>query len=125
MYFFLKEPKSDKATPIILVYYINSNEKYFKYSTGQKIEPKDWDSGSRYPKLKRGTSGKKNKHISLVLDQYKDFLEQTINASEIDNISLTKAALKSAFNVEFKGIKTKLSNVTSNVITEAINLFIA
>lgn len=125
MYFFLKEPKSDKATPIILVYYINSKEKYFKYATGQKIEPKDWDSGSRYPKLKRGTSGKKNKHISLVLDQYKDFLEQTINISEIDNISLTKVALKSAFNVEFKGIKTKQSNVTSNVITEAINLFIA
>ena len=56
MYFFLKEPKADKATPIILVYYINSKEKYFKYATGQKIEPGGWDLGSRYPKLKRGSS---------------------------------------------------------------------
>jgi len=124
MYFFLKEPKADKATPIILVYYINSKEKYFKYATGQKIEPGDWDLGSRYPKLKRGSSGKKNKHISLVLDQYKDFLINTIEDYELRNEPLTKDILKSLFKGEFKGIKGKETTTSSEIITEVIDAFI-
>jgi|GEM_PF-992729 len=125
MYFFLKEPKADKATPIILVYYINSKEKYFKYATGQKIGPGDWDLGSRYPKLKRGSSGKKNKHISLVLDQYKDFLINTIEDYELRNEPLTKDILKSLFKGEFKDNKNESIQVDSKVVTNVINIFIS
>ena len=124
MYFFLKEPKADKATPIILVYYVNSKEKYFKYATGQKIEPRDWDLGSRYPKLKRGSSGKKNKHISLVLDQYKDFLISSIEDYELRNEQLTKDILKSLFRGEFKQSKSEVTLVDSKVVTNVIDIFI-
>lgn len=102
MYFYLKEPKSDKSTPIILVYYIKSEKKYFKYRTGQKIIPNEWDTQARYPKLKRGAVGKKNKQISLVLDNYKNVLEQVVLNFDIKNTPITREQLKNEFDKSFK-----------------------
>ena len=36
MYFYLKEPKTDKESIIILQFYVKGENKIFKYSTGGK-----------------------------------------------------------------------------------------
>ena len=43
MFFYLKEPNGDKDTIIIIQYYISDEKKIFKYSTGEVINPIDWD----------------------------------------------------------------------------------
>lgn len=124
MYFYLKEPKSIKPTLIYLIYHLKSERKNFKYSTGQKILPSDWDSNSRYPKLKRGGAGKKSKQISLVLDNYKDLLDDTIAHYEIKNKNLLKEELKLIFDKEFKYKDASLDIELSQIISEAIQSFI-
>lgn len=64
--FFLKEPNSKDETLIYLIYQYGGNR--LKYSTGQKIIPKFWNSNNRRAKETR---------------QFKDYLE--FNAL-LDNI---------------------------------------
>ena len=105
MNLFLKSPNSDKASPIILIYYVKtetSKNKYFKYSTGKSIHPDDWSSETYSPKPKRGGAGKELKQLTLHLNKYTKLLEDTIRKAEDDNISLTKEYLKNVFDLEFK-----------------------
>lgn len=126
MYFYLKEPNTRKESLIYLIFYVKNDihkNKNFKYSTGKKINPKEWDVASRYPKLKRGTSGKKNKHISLILDNYKNLLEATIKESEKNNTILTKAHLRTVFDDEFKYKGIQIQNQDKS-LAYYIDLFI-
>ena len=61
MYFYLKEPKSEKETLIIIQFYVKSEKAIFKYSTGEKINPENWDFENRLPKSKKGIGGAKLK----------------------------------------------------------------
>ncbi len=124
MYFFLEKPNSDLTT-INIIYYLKFEKKNFKYSTKQKISPKDWDFESRYPKLKRGGAGKKSKHISLKLDQYKNLLEDTIREFDVDNRPLKKKHLKSRFDKKFKpGIVISVDGPENNSLVAGISYFI-
>lgn len=125
MYFYLKEPKSEKNTPIYIIFFVKAERKNFKYSTGQKINPIDWDFDSRYPKLKRGTPGKKNKHISSVLDMYRNFLNGIFEDLDKTKNILTKDYLKRMFDKEFKNIKhSNIKLIETNVVSECLSLFI-
>ncbi|GIM59841.1 Arm DNA-binding domain-containing protein [Capnocytophaga canimorsus] len=73
MYFYLKEPKSDKPTPIIIQYCSKVDKKIFKYTTGVKISPEEWDFDARSPKVKRGAVGLTNSHIKTKISVYNDF----------------------------------------------------
>lgn len=121
MYFFLKEPKSQNDTIIYLIYYIKSEGRNFKYSTGQKINPKDWNFDARMPISKRGSLGVKLKHISSILIQYSDFLESTIRTFELNNELTSNELLKDKFNIHFK--KKKVTR-KSPYITDIIEVFI-
>ncbi|PHS03510.1 MAG: hypothetical protein COA88_15685 [Kordia sp.] len=124
MYFYLKEPNGKDKTLIIIQYYLKKDKKIFKYSTGQKIEPGNWNFESRFPKNKRGGGGKEIKHISLMLSRYNDFLESTLNDLERNNIDATKDTLKNYFDSEFKADKSKTIQFDSKVITNVIDAFI-
>lgn len=124
MYFYLKEPKSKTDTLIYLIHYVKSNKQNFKYSTSQKINPENWDFENRFPKLKRGTLGKLNKHISDVLEQYKYTLEKTIKDSELENFVLSKNYLKETFDNNFKNKNIELSKEQSNIVSEKIQEFV-
>ena len=105
MYFYLKKPNEEKVTGIDLIHYVKdepSSNKNFKYSTKQKILPSEWDFENRYPKSKRGTSGKKNKQIALELDKFKRLLENTITDFQRNDRPLTKADLRMIFDRKFK-----------------------
>ena len=123
MYFYLKEPKSIKPTPIILVYYLRTEKKYFKYRTGHKVSFEDWDFNSRFPKLKRGSSGKKNKQLSQILNNYKELLEDIIYDHEKENKTLSREILKSLFDKEFKN-KEIVQDNTIEGLANCISIFI-
>lgn len=124
MYFYLKKPKGEVATAIDLIFYAKdepTSNKNFKYSTKQKINPIEWDFSTRYPKVKRGAIGKKNKQIALILDNYKKLLQHTISEYQQKNIPLTKSALRSVFDKEFK--YNYKSDELPYVVSEAIKVF--
>ena len=107
MYFFLKEPKSNKATLIYLIYYLKSEGKNFKYSTGQKVHPGDWNFEDRMPKSKRGAGGVISRHLSTVLSQYSTCLDDVIKDCEKKNKALHREFLKIRFEERFNHKETK------------------
>jgi len=121
MYFFLKEPNGDKLTPIYLIFYLKTQKKNFKYSTGQAVHPVNWNSKSRMPIAKRGASGADLKHLSSMLSMYSDFLEENIREFEKLNKPLTREILKKLFDEKFKH---KAAKGDSRYLTTAIQDFI-
>ncbi|AVR47212.1 hypothetical protein C7S20_19235 [Christiangramia fulva] len=109
MYFYLKNPKQNNETSIYLIHYLKDEGKNFKYSTGQKIQPNNWDFENRLPKTLRGSKGVKNRHIADILLQYAELLEEEIKKSEKENKPLTRAHLKDIFDRRFKNKKTATS----------------
>ena len=95
MYFYLKEPKSKKPTPIYILIYINSEKKQLKYSTGLKINPVDWNFKSRMPLAKRGAAGIYNSNLSAKLQKF----VKVINELEITSSS----DLRKILDVKFRG----------------------
>ena len=123
MYFYLKEPNSDKPTPIYLIYYINKKEKYFKYSTLLSIDPLNWDFDNRLPKTLKGKAGSENRHISQILTKYTEHLDSILKQHEKNFEQLTKPSLKSLFDEEFR--KKKIVVNKYNVkLANGVELFI-
>lgn len=114
MYFYLEKPKNE-ITTINLIYYLKSENKYFKVSTGQRINPDNWDFENRQPKVKRGGQGIQNSHINTVLLKYKDLLEEAIKEHELSGNPLTKNILKDKFDVAFKG-KQEAKGIPTDLI---------
>jgi hypothetical protein len=126
MYFYLKEPNKDSETSIVLIYYVKSDpssSKNFKYSTGKKIHPKNWNSSSRLPKAKAGTEGKALKRIANSLSEYSKLLDDLLYEFEKDKIVVTKNLLRKRFDQHFKQSSANIeqSNLT---VVELVQLFI-
>ena len=81
MYFYLKEPSGDKDTIIIIQYYVKDEKKLFKYSTGETINPNDWDFSARMPKSRKGSEGVRLRKITTYIMQYHDFLITLIDTT--------------------------------------------
>ncbi|MEQ3501161.1 tyrosine-type recombinase/integrase [Tenacibaculum sp. SSH1-16] len=123
MFFYLKEPKATKQTPIIIQYNVKSEKKIFKYATGEKIEPENWDSNIRLPVKKRGNSGTKLHKITTQLMRYDDFLMKLIDHCEINNKIVTREFLKNEFDKHFKN-KKSIENHRHIYLTDFIDDFI-
>ena len=102
MYFFLHNPKAGKDTPIFLIQYLKSERKNFKYPTGQKIHPQNWDFRNRLPLSKRGAAGVQTKYLTSILNQYSLLLEETIKDCTQKNVFITRSYLKNVFALHFK-----------------------
>ena len=122
MYFYLRDSKSENETNIFLAYYVKSEAKKFKYPTGQKINPDDWNFENRMPKIKRGAKGIKLNHITAILEQHKNLLQRAVNECEISKTLITKDVLKTYFDEEFKNLK--IQKQTTNIIEDVIDIFI-
>ena len=96
MYFYLKQPNADKPTPIYLILYVKADKKNFKYSTGLKIHPDEWNAESRMPKAKRGAGGILNRRISVQLDKFVCFVDGLKS-------NLILSELRDLFDNEFRG----------------------
>ena len=95
MYYYLKEPNSNKETLIIIQYFVKSENKKFKLSTQLKINPIDWSKENRLPKSKRGGDSYKNRRITDKLIEINNKLQHVIDTHGND---LTIGHLKEYFN---------------------------
>lgn len=102
MFFYLKEPRGDKDTIIIIQYYIADEKKIFKYSTGEVISPNDWDFNARMPKSRKGADGVRLRKIAAHIMQYNDFLVTLIDNYKLNGEKITREKLKNAFDAKFK-----------------------
>ena len=102
MHFYLKEPKTDKESIVILQFYVKGENSIFKYSTGEKIRPADWDFKNRIPKTRKGAAGVRLKKTTSYIMRYDNLLETVIDNFKLNDIPLTKSALKEGFDRHFK-----------------------
>ncbi|WP_282089382.1 tyrosine-type recombinase/integrase [Aquimarina algiphila] len=123
MYFYLKEPKSNKETLIIIQYYIKSEKKIFKYSTGEKIHPEDWNFEERTPKSKRGSAGVQLKKVSSNISHFNNLLEKLIDNYKINGEEITREKLKIDFDKHFKKDK-EVTNKKFLYLTDFIDDFV-
>lgn len=119
MHLYLKEPNADKETLIIIQYYVKSEGKPFKYSTGEKIHPKNWNFDTKSPLSKKGYEGAKLKTISSIISKYSNFLEEIISNAKINETTISRQYLRDAFNLRFR--ETKKAEFS---FTEFVDYFI-
>ena len=105
----LKEPKSDKETLIYFRSYFLNENKNFIYSTGEKINPSEWDFDNRQPNDLNGRTKRAENHRSIKkqLDRYSSFFTEIVNRYKNINEDLTLDILRQRFNEEFKKIQSK------------------
>ncbi|UGU14432.1 tyrosine-type recombinase/integrase [Sinomicrobium kalidii] len=120
MYFYLNNPSSEKDQLILLMYWVSYDKQKFKYSTGQFISPKDWDSESKMPVIKRGRSDLSA--IKSVLDRYSGFLNKLLDNAKINDEIITLNFLRTEFDKKFKPKKTRIT--TSKRLPDLIQDFI-
>lgn len=108
MYFYLKNTKSNNSTLIFLKYNISKKGK-FVYSTGQKINPLDWNFNEKFTQSKRGRTD--IAIISKELNKYSKHLDLVINNLKFNDISITKEILKDKFDSVFKTLPGKKNTV--------------
>nr|WP_299488705.1 site-specific integrase [uncultured Allomuricauda sp.] len=91
--FYLKEPKSNKDTPIYLIYRING--KSLKLGTGEKIHPNDWDFEGQYPKRKKGDHNVSA--IKAVLQRIQDKVNTYVNSCKMSGEEPSMDGLREQF----------------------------
>ncbi len=100
--FFLKDTKADKATLIYLVY--NFNNKRFKYSTGETINPIAWDFLLKIPQEK--AKFPINSKIRRRIEQYRSALLNHIEEFKKINKQPTSDEFRILLDNEFKPSKS-------------------
>lgn len=119
MYFYLKEPKSEKATLIYLIYQVPGDRRPFKKSTGEKIMPVDWDFERNIPLKKRGRSDLMA--ISRQLQNRVDWLEGLIHGAKLENKMLRTDYLIESYSQAFV-VKSNVPNIKG--VLECVQEFI-
>ena len=100
--FQLKESKSKDSTLIYFVVYFKEENKKFKYSTGEKIKPDEWDFNYKRPILKGAFKSNNSSTINLQLNRYSDLYLETFGLYQRINETLTSVILKKVFDENFK-----------------------
>ena len=118
--FQLKEPNSNEETLIYFVTYFKEENKKFKYSTGEKIKPSEWDFENKSPITKGNCKSKLAQTIKLQLNRYSDLYTETYALYQRINEPFNSILLKKTFDEAFK--KTK--NV-KNIFFDAYDVFTA
>jgi len=107
--FKLKEPNAVKETLIYFRCFFSNENKTFIYSTGEKINPAEWDFENRQPNDLNGRTQKAENHRSLKvqLDRYSSFFTEIVNRYKNINEELTTNLLKQRFDEKFKKVAVK------------------
>ena len=100
--FKLKEPKSDKETLILFSCFFKDENKKFIYSTGEKINPKNWDAPNKFPFLNGKNKAPFLESIKIQLNRYSDLMQITESERKKINEPFGSDTLKKAFDEEFK-----------------------
>jgi len=100
--FNLKEPNSTKKTLIFFRCKFPNEDNRFKYSTGEKIHPLDWNQKERLPYTQGDHKAIDRVSIKAQLSRYESVFEQTKEQYRKLGEDFTRDVLKAAFDKEFK-----------------------
>lgn len=98
--FYLKKPKSDKETLILFACSFKEEQKKFVYSTGEVINPKDWDQKNKSPIINSKTTGVQS--IRTQLSRYSECFHESLASSKLMQVQFTSSVLKDALDLKFK-----------------------
>lgn len=120
--FNLKEPKKETETLILFSAYFKNEGRKFVYSTGESINPNEWDFENRQPNNINGRSVEADKHrtIKRQLDRYSNFFSDTISKYKLADKELLISNIKDDFDAEFKR-----TTAISNKFFQVYDLFLA
>lgn len=90
--YYLKEPNSDKPTPIYLIYRIEGRN--FKISTGERIHPDKWDFESQRP---RKSNEYLIKGVESVLRRFSDKVDNYMGTCKIMGVEPSYRGLRDQF----------------------------
>ena len=102
--FKLKEPRADKETLILFSCFFKDENKKFIYSTGEKIQPNNWDAGNKFPFLNGKNKAIFLESIKMQLNRYSDLMQKTESERKKINEPFTSNTLKKVFDEEFKRV---------------------
>ncbi|MFY7669780.1 tyrosine-type recombinase/integrase [Tenacibaculum sp. MEBiC06402] len=104
--FNVKDKNKDGLTLIYLKAYFKKEGKRFVYSTGESINPEEWDFKNRQPNNLTGRTSKADSHrtIKRQLDRYSNFFIQVTETFKNTNQELTVEKIKKEFDKEFKRV---------------------
>jgi integrase len=107
--FNLKTPNKKGLSLIYLRASIKSSNKYLKYSTGEKIDPKNWNFENQFPKKIKGKSTEAVQINSVInqLSRYSEKFQMICSKIEAQNLDLDVDLIRSDLDYEFK--KTSIS----------------
>ena len=105
--FILKEPKSKDKTLIYLIY--NFNYKRFKYSTGEKILSKYWNSTDQ--RAKESKQFPEHSELNSRLKNFDTAISNSYRRLQNNKISITTELLKEELEIELE-IKEQKSRIT-------------
>jgi len=117
MGFFLRDPKKEISI-IQCQIYISKYNNVYKYYTGLKIDPNNWDKNTHRPKIKRGKEGDQNRKISKILNEYDEVLDLL---KEYHGKNLTQEIIKREFDKTFKKID---EDIQTGTVSDCFKLFI-
>jgi len=118
--FQLKEPKSNSESLIYFVVYFKEENKKFKYSTGEKIEPIHWDFVNKFPRTQGKHKSTNANSIKQQLSRYSDLYIETMGLYKRIKEPFSSQILKKVFDDAFK--KTVSGK---NVFFDAYDVFIS
>jgi integrase len=106
--FKLKEPQTSlkpslrKESLIYFVCEFKAEGKRFIYSTGEKINPNNWDVANKFPYLNGKNKAEFLESIKNQLNRYSDLMQKTESERKIIKEPFTSETLKKVFDEEFK-----------------------
>lgn len=100
--FKLKKPKSDEETLILFTVNFKEENKKFVYSTGEKINPSNFDFQNKFPFASGKNKAKNFESIKMQLNRYSDLLQETSGLYQRINEPLTSIILKKVFDESFR-----------------------
>lgn len=100
--FTLKNPDAKNDTLIYFTCYFNKEAKRFIYSTGENINPKNWDPVNKFPYIKGEKKAVNFTSIKMQLDRYSKLFTETESERTIIKEPFTAETLKKVFDFEFQ-----------------------
>lgn len=102
----LKDKSKNSETLIYLKAYFKNEGKKFVYSTGETINPNEWDFENRQPNNLTGRTAKADKQrtIKSQLDRYSNFFSSITDLYINTGQEITIDAIRNEFDVNFKKV---------------------
>jgi len=124
--FNLKKSNKSNLSLILFSAYFKEEDRKLVYSTGELINPNEWDKVNKQPNNLNGRTKEAENHrtINTQIKRYSAFFNDTIAKYKLAQREITIAEVRSEFDKEFKktsGISNKFFQVYDKYVNEKKN----